>query len=69
MKTYMTFSSSEIAGLLGRIRHRINHRINMLKPKEYSFLMQMDYDLRDRKRTVLSVSQADWLTAILVRTK
>lgn len=69
MQTHITFSSSEITGILGRIRHRTNHRINRLDPKEYAFLMQMDYDLRDRRRTTLSVKQAGWLLDILAKTK
>jgi hypothetical protein len=69
MQTHITFSSSEITGLLRRIRHRINHRVNMLKHGEYDFLMQMDYVLRKQKRTSLSAPRAKWLLDILVRTE
>lgn len=69
MQTHMTFSSSEITGILSRIRHRTNHHINRLDPKEYAFLMQMDYHLRERRRTTLSLKQADWLLNILAKTK
>lgn len=69
MQTHITFSSSEIAGLLRHIRHRTKHRVNLLKHGEYDFLMQMDYVLRKQQRTALSVGQANWLMDVLVRTK
>lgn len=60
MKTHVTLDTQQISGLL--TLHQL------AETQEYDLLMQMDYVLRKRKRTALTLEQTSWLMAIPERT-
>lgn len=64
---HVTLSNKEKRELLSALWHQIKHHGQSMKPKEAKFLMDMDYQLRERKRNTMTLPQASWLMVILDR--
>lgn len=62
----ISLSTGELDGLRRRVRHRLDKRIDMLTPQEFSYLLQMDDQLGHA--ISLTADQLEWLLDILERT-
>lgn len=67
MAQSINLSSTHVQGLRQRCSHRLEHRRDMLNPKEIDFLHSMFERLAHAY--TLSQKQCEWLLAILERTE
>lgn len=65
---HVTLSIKEKRELLSALWYQMKHHAHSLKTKEAKFLMDMDYQLRERRRNTMTLPQASWLMALLDRT-
>ena len=65
---YMALSTTEIKSFVGRIKHRLSHRVHKMTPTEHSFLLDVHYKLKEQRKTALSQKQLSWLFDVLDKT-
>lgn len=63
----MPLSQTNHNSLVRRTRHALEHRHDLLTPREISFLMDIEYWLGQQKKMSISHKQLPWLEAILER--
>ncbi|WP_291721415.1 hypothetical protein [Magnetospirillum sp. 64-120] len=64
---HVTLSNKGKREVLSALWNRMKHHAQSLKPNEAKFLMDMDYQLRERRKNTMTLKQATWLLAILDR--